>query len=313
MKLISFITHIVLIFTVTGAWAKDQDVSNLLSGDYKLLSNDAAINGSPDSKNYLEELEQIFPPKTYPNNFLNPGHANIMIENGQKVPSGTYQGLFRKRKNKICTVVLVGPRAAIAAAHCFPFKSTRVIFKPVSAKGICRRHPGWPASPDKDLALCGFEKAVNVNHYEALNIQKKIDIGKNIVMMGYGCTQQGGPISRKLRMGRGRVSKEPPSPPYPPAEKNTVYVKSNAAYGGTALCKGDSGGPTFLFEGDIQGPRQIVGINSRVTVLGNNRYSYISSTGTQDAKKFIKKWVKRYKFKVCGVNLPSHKSPCRGF
>ena len=279
---------------------------------YELLKSDSGFVTVDDSRPYPDELEQIYPFAIFPDliHRPNPRNAHIFIENGMRVPSQEFETLFRKQRNRICTLVVVGPRVAITAAHCFSYRNTRVHFKPIEARGICRQHPGWPHSASSDIALCGFNKDVSVQRFEAISSHDKPQPGTTIVMMGYGCTRQGGPVLSRLRMGFGTVSNRPPNAA---SERDTIFVVSNSNNGEAALCDGDSGGPTFVFEGSNVGPRYLVGINSRVATVGSLRYSYISSASTSSARRFIVRWTNRYGYDVCGINLPGAKAPCRGF
>lgn len=239
----------------------------------------------------------------------------VRIENGKKVPEGHFPTLFRKRKNIRCTLTVIGPRAAIAAAHCFSYSVVRVRFVLLGVKvsGKCYQYPGYHGSnnPSVDWALCKFDNQVPLKQYEALNVSRKVPIGQTVVLMGYGCTQIGGPLKTQLHMGKARVSDRPSNQT---PEPSTIYARGDVSGGEVALCEGDSGGPTFLFEGSTLGPRQMIGVNSRVLRLdGGLRYSYVSATGSEVGRRWIKNWRKSKKVSICGIDLPAHKRPCNGF
>jgi hypothetical protein len=154
------------------------------------------------------------------------------------------------------------------AAHCVVGSGqTSFTLKGVKYSGPCTYDKNYATNPKADHAFCFLDKVVPAIEYENFNTDPTlVKVGDKVLLSGYGCTKQGGPIDGKLRVGYAEVIS---------FQGNDIQTGK-----GAILCPGDSGGPLWKILPD--GSRIIVGDNSRT----NWRQSFHPSTSTKDSIRF---------------------------
>lgn len=223
-----------------------------------------------------------------------------LLINGTPVDPQFFPAVFRMTTGGTCTATLVGPASILLAAHCVANRA-RISFVAGgnSVNGICEHAPGYQSVDDsQDWAMCLLSNEILGLPYESVDIQNLPSQGETLILTGYGCTRQGGPLDGRLRIG---VSKVVGKPTGFPTETSTIYTESDIAAGEAVLCPGDSGGPAYHFTGGMEDKRSIVGVNSRTTF--ERGVSLMSATASQAGAAFINSWTNRHGQKVCGVNL----------
>ncbi|MBX3198072.1 MAG: trypsin-like serine protease [Labilithrix sp.] len=174
-----------------------------------------------------------------------------------------------------CSGVLVGPRAVLAAAHCFPpvddasllprdacFGADVRSCRPVGVSGYVL-HPGWDALAftfDDDLAVVFLEDDAPAR--PASLAEASPSAGDEIDVVGYGRTDP----SSTRSAGEKRSVRLP-----------VLAIERGRILHGEGACRGDSGGPLF----DARRPASVVAITSsgpagcvdagRATLVAPNR------------------------------------------
>lgn len=202
-----------------------------------------------------------------------------------------------------CTASLIGPSAALLAAHCFSSDIALVSFRISgrSFRGLCQAAPGFAERRSEDWALCVLERSVGGITYETVELTTVPATGTRIMLTGYGCTQEGeGAAVRPLRAGISRVSIGTGAT----GDRSYIFTKSDRDAGDAILCQGDSGGPAFVLHGNtVSDSRTIVGVNSRTQF--STGMGLISATGSQAGRTFIRDWAQRNDQAICGHNPPA--------
>lgn len=186
-----------------------------------------------------------------------------------------------------CTASLVGPRTVLTAAHCVGSKiSFSVGTDRFSAQ--CRVNADYRGNSTADHAACYTDREVTGVPFENVNIDPTHVVkGDKIIQSGFGCTKWGTQLDMKLRVGVSEVL----STPY---GSSNDYVTGN----GAVLCSGDSGGPAWSRDTD-GGRDKLISVNSRSNTTSR---SYLSSTSTASAIKFINSYATTFKAEICGVH-----------
>ncbi len=219
--------------------------------------------------------------------------------NGVPANPGYFPAIIAMTTGGTCTASIVGPASVLLAAHCVPHFS-RISFNldGATTTGICERSPGYMAFyQDQDWALCLLEHEVSGIAYESVDLEALPATGDGLVLTGYGCTYEDGPLDGVLRIGVSKVVEKPSGWP---DETSTIYTRSDLDAGEAVLCPGDSGGPLFRFSGGFTDSRQIVGVNSRTTYAEG--VSLFSAMASPAGVKFIEDWAARHQQQICGFN-----------
>jgi hypothetical protein len=230
-----------------------------------------------------------------------PTPTDLLLINGVPVDQRQFPTVFRMTTGGTCTATLVGPAAMLTAAHCVP-NGAQIAFVlgTRTVRSLCEQARGYHPqfNQSEDWAMCLLEFPVTGINYETVAAEVPA-VGKRVVLTGYGCTQQGGPLDGTLRAGSSDTVTG--SSTGFPAETSSIYTKSNIDAGGAVLCPGDSGGPLFVFSGNsFNDARTLVGVNSRTTFQFG--VSIFAATGSTAGKQFFRDWTERHGQKICGVN-----------
>ncbi len=203
-----------------------------------------------------------------------------------------------------CSAAIVGERVLLTAAHCIEdggdiFPADFIVKQQVfNAK--CMHHPKYSSHYSYDFALCKTKEPMNVE--PATISREPVEVDELAVLMGYGCTQPRNPDGSqdpggndgKLRWGKAIVTQ--------------VDDGVNGVGGGqyfftndnTALCFGDSGGPSMKY---IEKPKKerhlIVGVNSRGDI---RKRSLLSATYLDGFQNWAKAYALSQNVKICGIN-----------
>ncbi|TAI67132.1 trypsin-like serine protease [Bradyrhizobium sp. Leo170] len=139
---------------------------------------------------------------------------------------------------KRCTATVVGPKAIMTAAHCLDGTTNgEVLINNQTLALKCQSNPKYPADTTADIAMCGSSGAITAPNlkYEVLNTNPAtVKVGTSVVLLGYGCLIEGGPVSDTLYVGSATVKGLP-------VADNRYEVQ-----GGAKLCGGDSGGAGYV-------------------------------------------------------------------
>lgn len=189
-----------------------------------------------------------------------------------------------------CTATVVGPKVIITAAHCgangergsFTYKQTRYNFK-------YERSPIYPKK-DHDLSLGYLDRTFEGPLRDVILLRP--NVGDDVTLLGYGCTQigGGGGSDGKLRIGDSKVIGY--------SNYDVISQKS----GGAALCYGDSGGPSLI---DKDSNPKVWGINSKGNIKDKN---YNTHLGSPESKSFFIDFTNKHAAMICGFN----KTNCQG-
>lgn len=223
--------------------------------------------------------------------------------NGVIVDATFFPAMLRASHGGRCTATLIGPSAAMLAAHCFSSDIAIVKFKMAGRpefRGVCESAPGFGARRSEDWALCVLEREIGNIFYEGVDLGSLPPVGTRIMLTGYGCTaqDQATPLAgRPLKAGFSRRMAGTGSA----QDASYFFTKSDPDAGEAVLCQGDSGGPAFvLFGNTMDSSRKIVGVNSGTNIPTGT--GFISATASAAGADFIRKWSQRNDQVICGHN-----------
>lgn len=222
-----------------------------------------------------------------------------------------------------CSATLVGPRTLITAGHCLPGKTAAgSLVNKDSPFGLqCTRHPDFKRDragvcrndascpPAADVALCLLDQEPVVERLEAIQADTgALKYGMRVLLSGFGCVRQAdgadaSTASRQvLTVGWAAIDAVATAGnPYFRTRADLDLSSGGLPAEGSELCKGDSGGGTYLAAMDQKSwaKRRLVGINSGYAREGSP--SYIVSLASPSVRTFLRSWASLNQAEICGA------------
>ena len=221
---------------------------------------------------------------------LQAGESRLI--NGKPVEPGTWQEVVNIFSGGAsCTATVVGPRVIITAAHCAKTGATAT-FK-VNGRDYSATITRSSLYPQKDHDVAIGVTSQEISGIEPATIGGTAVKGNEITLLGFGCTEPGGGGGNDgtLRIGKSAIVGF--------SEYDMVSRMPN----GSALCYGDSGGPSFSMEG---GKKLLLGINSKGNIQDTNYNTRLDMT---ESKDFMKQVASSNGVDICGVNSDCSSDP----
>ncbi|MEL7338766.1 MAG: trypsin-like serine protease, partial [Planctomycetota bacterium] len=199
--------------------------------------------------------------------------------NGKQVDRAQWQEVVRIGARS-CTGTFVGKNCVITAAHCgrnnsvssLEIYGTDGTLKTYRYRMI--HHPRWRNQSNWDLAILALDDEVDITPAR-VGIDYVFANGKDVDLLGYGCTRPGGSGGNDgiLRFGESKVQ----------GFTGTDVITSWRPSGG-ALCFGDSGGPMFADGSNSGGQRTLIAVNSKGNIRDTN---YNMRLDLEDARSWL--------------------------
>jgi hypothetical protein len=234
------------------------------------------------------------------------------IINGKPAERRHFPTVFQATTAPPCTAQLVGATALLTAAHCVSHNTRVKITIGREMDALCERAPGYRDGDDsQDWALCLLEFQITGVLFETI-ADSIPEGGQRVVLAGYGCTSEGGPMAGQLLVGKSTLMDRDATSVISQGQHltlvprgNTLYTKSSIAAGDAVLCPGDSGGPLFIFASNSYADaRRLIAVNSETTFTFG--VSLFAATGSAAARSFFQDWARDHGQTICGVNTSEH-------
>lgn len=221
--------------------------------------------------------------------------------------------VYIRSGNARCSATVIGPETIMTAGHCVAdngsigpvgmihttlhtsFETMDGILEEdevdfvkdqVVYTATCHQAPLYRDQvEDHDMALCKTNKPMPGKYATVSKVGPKL--GDQVYLSGYGCTQPGGGQGNDgvLRVGKAKVTK------LPSGKDHWFYTQDKSA-----LCFGDSGGPSFM----VAKKHLVIGVNSRGNIKD---LSLLTATFTPESLKFFEDFAESESVKICGVNV----------
>jgi hypothetical protein len=237
------------------------------------------------------------------------GGLSPFITGGRQADGSRFPATLTLIGIEKCTSTIVGDRVAITAAHCVDNGGAGSIDLGNGApliSAVCTHHPSFNPSSDNcstvntvgcepDVALCLSQSSLTAAgmKYEVIQTDRsKIREDTSMVLLGFGCTTQGGTDYGTLYWGGGGIRRLSVDPSTGPDDAFMIVD------GGAVLCPGDSGGGNF----DQESPssRFVIGIGARSNSA--EQYSRLVQTSDTRIVDWLNKWGNDNGVKICGVH-----------
>lgn len=192
-----------------------------------------------------------------------------------------------------CSGTIVGPSMILTAAHCV--QNGQVISDSLGKwKAECTRHPTYTNKEDYyavDMAVCKKLDS-HFNQKPASIADQGPEVDDLVTLAGYGCIRSDGRGGNDgaLRVGKAPVVELPED-----GTKEYWYLTR----GDSALCFGDSGGPSFKYIEDPKVDQHVVmGVNSRGDIKA---LSLLTAVYLDISRQFLLDYAKAKRVKICGI------------
>lgn len=259
----------------------------------KAESQSSPFEGSSEVSPFREETLRRLGVKS-----SDPSH--VLINGAVVQPGSGWDHVVSIRTGSAgCTATVVGKRVIITAAHCAGNGQTSVFsIKGVQYQCAMSRSPLYPGK-DHDIAVgkCSSDIAGDI-----ATIGGKVEKGKKLTLLGYGCISPGGGGGNDgtLRIGDATVV--------------SFSGFDAVSTSGAALCYGDSGGPGFLQAETVKlaklgVPVVLATINSKGNIRDTN---YTTRLDTAESQSFLKDWATQNAVAICGINVTCGPGPGPG-
>lgn len=205
----------------------------------------------------------------------------------------------RDHKMSVCTSVPISNRVLLTAAHCVMQTSPEMVYSVFSTENKCahgfRRekqiatksivlHPDFDGRPQNrsDIALIYLSESIPTDYSAALLYDGKQPItDPRVEMLGYGITNELKSDSMILRTTTKDYFKDL-------AVKNSLVIFNQKNKTG-GFCRGDSGGPVYIYTGNT---KKIFGINSFNISATNQLNKECQTAGVAMYIPYFSNWIK---------------------
>lgn len=232
---------------------------------------------------------------------------NQTLIGGEVVKPGNYpEVVYITSGRSRCSAVIVGssPGVILTAAHCVgegsSIEPVQFVVNQQVFEAVCNIHPDYEMKYSYDFALCKAKSYINVK--PASIAKKAVEVGDMSQLLGYGCTKPRKPDGSRepggndglLRTGQARISQ------VDNGESGVGGGQYFWTIDDTALCFGDSGGPSMEPIDDPKTDKHVVtGINSRGNI---STRSLLSGTYHSGFRNWALAWAETKGVKICGIN-----------
>jgi hypothetical protein len=182
---------------------------------------------------------------------------------------------------KVCTGTIIGPRTILSAAHCVTQKSEGAHIRYLGKVYPVSFISSASSARGHDIALAITN--VDIKGARFARLGRGLAHGISVIMAGFGCTKKGGKPGA-LHIGKSKV-----------IGMDEDHILS-ASPGGSVLCEGDSGGPTFV---DEDGGRRLVAVSSLSDI---SKININVRTDSDMSYTFFKTAAAAQRIQICGIN-----------
>lgn len=208
---------------------------------------------------------------------------------GEEVQPGTYEEVVRVTSGSAwCTGTMIGKQVLLTAAHCVSAGgSLRFVFKGETYNSVCSHAPDFRLQVgDQDMALCKVDK--EFPGALASVSPEGPALGEEVILIGYGCVNPGGGGGNDgiLRVGKAPVTRQ-----------STEEYYSFHTQGSSALCFGDSGGPSFQMAEETA-HHYVMGVNSRGNIQD---VSLLTAVYHPKSVEYMRQFETEQGVEICGV------------
>ncbi len=220
-----------------------------------------------------------------------------MLIGGRDAEAGDFpEVIYISSGNSRCTATVIGPKVILTAAHCISdggvIRPASFVVKQTVYRATCTHHSKYSTEYSYDFALCKVDQELDLKYASISN--EGPELNKDVTLIGYGCVKQGGGGGNngQLKYGEAEVI----SLPGVAGDGGQYYYTQDD----TALCFGDSGGPSMLLIGNPKkDTHKVIGLNSR----GNIRdLSLMASTYLPGFRDYAEKFEQDNDVEICGIS-----------